>query len=132
VCTRIDETAEATPAVSQTAFVVMDGDDVDHGPEEEDRDEDEERDDERPDQRFHWLRPLRTGAPGRSLLVAAGHGPAAEARSLHGRRSACVQADPATTSVQESNLRLPRGAPDRRTVGGDAAETLHDVPPRRS
>jgi hypothetical protein len=28
---------------------------------------------------------------------------------------------------QESNLRLPQEAPDRRTAGGDAAEPLHDV-----
>jgi hypothetical protein len=39
------------------------------------------------------------------LLVATDHGTAAEARSLHGRRTACVEAGRAATSVQESNLR---------------------------
>ena len=42
-------------------------------------------------------------------LVAADRGAVAEARSLHGRRPACVEAGRAATSVQESNLLVPMG-----------------------
>ena len=62
------------------------------------------------------------------VLVAAGRSPAAEARSLHGRRSACVEADPAATSGAGIEPAVGhREASDRRTAGGDATEPLHDV-----
>jgi hypothetical protein len=64
-------------------------------------------------------------------LVAAVRSPAAEARSLHGRRSARVKADPPRRTLQESNLRLPKGTPDRETDAGDAGgPPLSDSLPR--
>ncbi len=107
----IDEPAEAAASVAQAALVVVNGDDPDESPHEEEREDDDDQGDQRANECFHGLRPLfGPGLPVDQMLIAADRSPAAEARSLHGRRSACVEADPTATSVkQESNLQSPGG-----------------------